>query len=96
MYKSNKLKLFLWLIQNQNKSFGEIFGFGNTLYGDLIINLYEFAIHTDSESRIVLRCRYTDFDLIKCSGLCWYYRNKNMNWCYISKNIIEKNLVDII
>lgn len=70
MYQSNKLKLILWLIQNKNKTFGEIFGFGNTMYGDLIINLYEFAIHTDSESRIVLRSRYMNFDLIKCSGLC--------------------------
>ena len=96
MYKSNKLKLILWLIRNKNKSFGEIFGFSNTLYDDLIINLYEFTIHTNSESRIVLRYRYMDFDLIKCSGLCWYYRNKNMNWCYISNSIFEKNLVDII
>ena len=89
MYQSNKLKLILWLIRNKNKTFGEIFGFSKTLYGDLIINLYEFTIHTDSESRIVLRCRYMDFDLIKCSGLCWYYRNKNMNWCYISDNHFE-------
>ncbi len=37
MYQSNKLKLILWLIRNKNKTFGEIFGFGNTLYGDLKI-----------------------------------------------------------
>ena len=48
MYKSNKLKLILWLIQNKNKTFGEIFGFSETLYGGLIINLYDFTIHTDS------------------------------------------------
>lgn len=27
--------MILWLIQNKNKTFGEIFGFSKTLYGDL-------------------------------------------------------------